>query len=281
MRTNLKPEHYREIIDIYLKGQLSIKKISELYRCNRDTVSAILKRNNITKFKRGHYIRKHTLNERYFDVIDTENKAYFLGLLYADGCNHTNGKKKISIALQEQDKEILSKFSKELYGDEFLYFRNGRNGGKNQFVLYINSAHISDKLAELGCIARKSLILKFPEWLIDPELQKHFMRGYFDGDGSLGSYKRKDKTSLDYSFAITSTADFCNKAAKIIKNKTKVNVLTRILDKKCNSITSCTYVRGRYQISRVLDWLYKDATVYLDRKYARYLNIKNLELCNK
>jgi len=112
--------------------------------------------------------------------------------------------------LQEEDKEILKKFSDKLYdGKEFLYFIKGRKTNKNQYGLTLHNKHISTKLNQLGCVAKKSLILKFPEWLIDSELQRHFIRGYFDGDGCISSSQRKNRNCIAYYFSIVSTKDFC------------------------------------------------------------------------
>lgn len=53
--------------------------------------------------------RKYSLNEEYFDVIDNQNKAYYLGLLYADGCNNVQ-RYAIHLDLQIDDREIIEKF---------------------------------------------------------------------------------------------------------------------------------------------------------------------------
>jgi intein-encoded DNA endonuclease-like protein len=262
------------IIELYLNQKLSINKISKLYNVDRDTITRLLKRNNIELFPLGSHIRKYPLNETYFDNIDSEEKAYFLGFLYADGCNHTNdySRKKIDISLQEEDKNILIKFSKMLYdNNEFLSYVIGRNKNKPQWCLRVHSKYLSDKLSELGCVSRKSLILTFPEWLIDPVLQRHFIRGYFDGDGCLTRSKRRK--IYDYAWSITSTESFCNKIKDIINNNCNVNFRDNFTCPN-NNITHTISVRGYHQILRVSNWLYKDATIYLDRKYQKYLELK-------
>ena len=50
-----------------------------------------------------------TFDEHSFDVIDTEEKAYWLGFLYADG-NVSNTKNEVGITLQSSDIKHLYKF---------------------------------------------------------------------------------------------------------------------------------------------------------------------------
>jgi DNA-binding transcriptional regulator WhiA len=140
----------------------------------------------------------------------------------------------------------------------------------------MHSAILSDKLEELGCTARKSLTLCFPQWLTDATLRRHFIRGYFDGDGSIGSCKRKDRACLDYWFSITSTNTFCEAISAImISGIGFPGLLKRTHPKsKTNTITTTLYLRGSKKICRFLDWLYADATIFLPRKHQKYVELK-------
>lgn len=260
----------RDIVNLYVNKYYSITKIAKRYAVDRDTISRLLKRNNIKLHKLGSHLRKYSLNEHYFDNINSEDTAYFLGLLYADGCNHLN---KVDIDLQEQDKEILSIFSKYLYeGNEFLQYIDGRNGYKNKYRLTISSKTISQQLNKLGCVAQKSLILQFPDWLINPILQRHFIRGYFDGDGSISRYKRGN--NYDYNWSLVSTKIFCDKVSDIIEKTCKIHICDKLTCPNTSDITNTIYIRGYHQILQVMGWLYQDATIYLERKYQKYLLIK-------
>lgn len=267
-----------DIVNYYLNDKFSITKISKIFNVSRETISLRLHKNNISIRKKGSHLRKYALDEKYFDNIDSENKAYFLGLLYADGCNHFSDKR-ISLSLQEGDKDILSKFSSLLYNAEFLQFVKGRNGSKNQFCLNIHSVYMSNKLNELGCVARKSLILEFPQWLIGENLKRHFIRGYFDGDGSISSSKRRNRQ--DYVWSIISTNSFCNDVSKFINEELGTHSGTKLhfgkrLTCPGNNITTTISVRGNYQILKLMNWLYKDSTIYLDRKFKKYLELKSI-----
>lgn len=57
-------------------------------------------------------LRKYSLNESYFEKIDSEEKAYFLGFLFSDG---SVSKYSLNLSLAEVDKEILEKKSRKIY----------------------------------------------------------------------------------------------------------------------------------------------------------------------
>lgn len=269
----------KEIIELYLNNNISISKIAEQLKCDRGTISNLLKRNNIKIKPIGDHLRKFILNQNYFDNIDTEDKAYFLGLLFADGTNYYNNlKKKVVIDLQEEDKEILVKFSHFLYNDEFISSVKGRNGHKNQSRLAIHGKYISTKLHELGCVSNKSLVLKFPETILNLELQRHFIRGYFDGDGSISKSNRVSNNKIidDYHASIVSTNNFCQEVIKIVNNNIDIHFTDRITTPNSqNNITHTISIRGNFQILKFMDWLYQDATIYMQRKYNKYLDLKN------
>lgn len=105
-RTKLSDINEENIINDY-SSLISIHKIAEKYKISPSTVSAILKRNNVKIVGSEKFNQKYTLNEHYFDTIDTQEKAYIIGLLMADGCVHKNT---ISISLQEDDGYILESF---------------------------------------------------------------------------------------------------------------------------------------------------------------------------
>src|ERR1035437_4280784 len=137
-------------------------------------------------------IRKFKLKENFFDEIDTQEKAYFLGFLYADGCNilHRN---RVSIVLHEKDYELLKMLNDLLLDGNDIkiekrkniegHYINGklcRNNG-NSIRLDINSKYMSQKLNSIGMIPMKSSVVLFPT-CVPFHLMNHFIRGYFDGD---------------------------------------------------------------------------------------------------
>ena len=265
-----------EIVDLYLNQKMSSVKIGKLYNVSYRTILRLLHRNDIVVDQK-RFVRHYDLNEHYFDTIDNQDKAYILGLLYADGSNSIS-KSTVSISLQEEDVEILELIrnmvdsSKPL---EYLDYSNKHDFGynyKNQYRLLLFSKHMCSTLQQIGMVANKSLKLEFPN--IDESLYSHFIRGYFDGDGSLVQQIKNDNNH-PVLVTITSTKKFCNTINKIIKEN--LNIKGCITDASCkNGITKVLSISGRNVCKTFLDWIYKDANLYLKRKYKRYLDYYNI-----
>ena len=124
--------------------------------------------------------------------------------------------------------------------------------------------HWCERLSELGCVPNKSLVLKFPDYLSD-DMLPHFIRGYFDGDGYI-----VDAKSGYYRINLTSTKDFCISVQNIVFNLFGMNSHIYPASNK-NGITSVLTLSKKHDIKTFLDWIYKDAELYLERKYKRYI----------
>lgn len=114
------------------------------------------------------------------------------------------------------------------------------------------------------------MTLQFP--VLPQHLYQHFIRGYFDGDGCLCKSIRNDGKQDNYSIEIISTNDFLVKARDCIIQNTGVpgGGITNGTSKNC--ITMNLRMCGRLQTKTIMDWLYKDAELYLKRKHDRYLS---------
>lgn len=222
--------------------------------------------------------RKIHLNEFYFDNINTEYKAYFLGFLWADGCNilHRN---RISVVIHFKDYELLRKLNDLIYDSDAIKIqrRNGYSGhfikGKfcrntgNSIRLDINSKYMSSKLNSYGMIPRKSSVVEFPpEDVLPRDLQRHFIRGYFDGDGSIIKYKKIGK---GYSIKIASSHAFCVELKSVVLNKTALNFYLYNYKDKYSTLG----LGGTYNSKIFCDWIYSDSNIYMDRKYKKYLEV--------
>lgn len=265
-------EEEKQIIDLYTNQKMSTVKIGKLFNCGNKVIAKVLDRHGIPRTDVG--IRKYCLNEHYFDTIDTPNKAYILGFLFADGCNLPS-KSTISMSLEENDKEILEKIRLEIGSERELEFieQSSRHDKTNNYQyndmwrLLIFSRYLCKVLADHGMVPAKSLVLKFPEHL-DQSLLSHFIRGYFDGDGSyccsIGKSGRRDLVT------ITSTNDFCEKCLEIIRRETGVGGGIYNASSH-NGITKVISISGKNQLKKFFEWLYKDAELYMKRKHDLYI----------
>lgn len=193
----LSKEEKDYFIDLYYKNKnMTVNDIGSKLGLSKRCTMSIFKELGINSKRKNRYI----LNENYFDNIDTPEKSYILGLIYADG--YVGSKKFNNLAITQNNKDILEQVKRELEftGD----IRKGNKGSfensKEGYVLNFSSEQIAKKLRELGLYPGKSLtISQIPN--IDKSLKRHFLRGYFDGDGSISSYIHTfTKSGKNYSY---------------------------------------------------------------------------------
>lgn len=200
---------------------------------------------------------KYTLNQDYFQNIDNQEKAYFLGFMFADGCVSKRNNHCL-ITLQKQDKYILEKFRELLETDRPLMKLRTRNSWRLNF----SSPKIKNDLIKQGCMPCKTFKLEFPDWLRE-DLERHFIRGFMDGDGSVSiSIIRKEYGRLIV--RITGREKFL----KSILGLSKIEGIVRKI--KAQRVYRLTY--NCSSAISFLNWLYNDATIYLERKYQKFLD---------
>ncbi len=273
LRNRLSIDQEKQIVRLYLSG-LTMSQVAAQVSTSYTTVFNCLTRHNIQSRSPHSYRERGTFDETFFDSIDSEEKAYFLGFLYADGCLLPDKNHSIRINLHAKDKEILERFKELLHSTYPLYaFRT-----LNQFCLQVSSEHMWNRLKELGCIPRKTLKLTYPRWLRS-DLQKHFIRGYFDGDGTLGMYpqssdlRRNQKVSPKIAASLLGTKKFCSGLAAVLTRDTGIRPTIYRTDKG-NGVVCKLGVGGPRLTLKWMRYLYDDATIYLSRKHARYEQIR-------
>lgn len=257
-----------DVINMYINGH-ALQDIANKYGVNRWTIKYCLQENEIDLRDRAESIRRYNIDENFFDEIDTPEKAYVIGLLWSDGCNKTD-RGTVTLKLQEEDRHILEDIKKLIRTDRPLYFYKKTNDSHHSmYSLEITNKHISDMLDTLGMKSAKSLILEFPEWL-DKTLYASFLRGIVDGDGCIF------KASGAYCVSIVGTKSLCEYIQVFLKS---IAINSKIYSYNDNGVTVSLYISGKNNSTKFLDYIYKDATIYLKRKYdiyiSKYKNINN------
>ena len=219
--------------------------------------------------------RKYVYNVNFFEEINTEEKAYWLGFIYADGyISKTASGHSFGISLSINDKEHLEKFKKSLSSNiEIRTYKNNSGYTNNEYcrILISNKKIVSD-LEKHGVVEHKTLILKKPD--IDEKFFAHFIRGYLDGDGCI-SYCKSNKS---YTIKIVGTDSILNFIKIFIEKNTNCKI-NKFYKRRKDDIVSSLELGGNLQVRKVLDILYKDANIYLDRKFERYRNLIELLNC--
>ena len=202
-----------------------------------------------------------------FKSITSEEEAYWLGFLYADGWIRSD-RNEIGLGVQERDKEILTKFQSFIGTANKIQIKKKEKIKKHQapdghfieakqnfYSLTFSDKKTKENLIKLGCFPNKSKIIHCPtEEQVSEVYFRHFMRGFTDGDGSLRWGKRKDfvLTSASYNFLVESTKRLkINHYGTIDKNQFRVH-------KKEN-------------VAKIFKLLYENSNIYLQRKYNIFL----------
>ncbi len=152
-------EQQLDIINSYLNHESSVS-IGRRYGVSHKIILKVLHRKGI-EVSQSKMVRKYNVDEQFFDVIDTPEKAYVLGLLYSDGYNNPD-KSTVSISLQEEDRDLLEQIRLLLKSEKPLeYIDNSQKHDfgykyENQYRLLIFSKHICNAITELGVIKNKS-----------------------------------------------------------------------------------------------------------------------------
>lgn len=211
---------------------------------------------------------KLAANYHYFDAIDDEHKAYWLGFIYADGyvTNNTFG-----IKLQESDCGHLEKLKMDLQSDHKIGHYVSTSGYSNQSsycMIGINDTHQVETLIAKGVSRRKSKIVDFPsEDIVPPHLVPHFIRGYFDGDGSVYGSVKSPCASFDGNELFLNTL---------------LSILHPIVDTESKLYKDrsiyCIKLGGSRIIKKLYDYLYTDCTICLCRKRERFEAILNIKV---
>lgn len=255
-----------ELFAKYETGRFTAVDLAEEFPVSSTAINALLRRHGYKSKNQSELQRKYKIDESFFDVINTEEKSYFLGFLYADGYNNTD-RNSVTLSLKEEDKDILIKLNSLLQPEKPLQYveyskkSRGYENIKNQYRLVIANKHISRTLVKLGCDKAKTFKIIFPtEEQVPINLTNHFVRGYFDGDGCVQPRQCN----------ITSTEKFCFSLKNILSQKgINCTIDTRFPERNNNIKT--LHISGRKQLLKFLDWIYKNSTIYLDRKHEIYL----------
>lgn len=240
------------------------KALAEELSINPATLRRAFKRYNLkiaTGCPEFRKTRLNCINKDYWKEIDSEVKAYILGFIYGDG--NITGKNRVQIKMSKADSYILDPFINEACKGIELDKVNEtkkRGVGIELIHFYINSDDWCRDLQKWGVERNKSLLgnLTFPN--INKSLECHFIRGYFDANGSASTYKTT--SNLLKSIAIYSTSsNLLNTISRKVGLPKKLYI---------TSMKNCEMYKLQYKsqvdVEVVYSYLYNDATLLLSRK---------------
>ena len=270
-RPILTEELIEYVCNEYLKGR-SITSIKDEIKSSPNVVSKILKDNGVTKRTPKEMATKFIFNEDYFSVIDTEEKAYWLGFLSADGYITKQRKHcsyRVGVSLAIFDKEHLNKLKNALNSNhEIKVYRNSEKNefGQTEYCrLIFSSNKFANDLIEKGCVPNKSDILQYMGDIVVPkEYEIDYIRGYFDGNGSISFTDKTKKLSL------------CGTKEMLQGFLTYFNYNIKMDKRRDNGTNNYSISFTHRKAYGILKQMYENSHIYLDRKYEKYLEFKKL-----
>lgn len=251
-----------DIMQEYLntpENERSLTQLSKKYNVSRKTITKFLVNNGV---KIVNYQNRCRIDETVFDIIDTDEKAYWLGFLYADGCVVAS-EKRLELNLAAKDEDHMLKFKNFLKSVSPIR-KNICTNNKGTFEMCrfgVRNVHVFEQLVNKGCIPNKTLLLKFPKTCIfaEDKLKFAFIRGYFDGDGTIGLYKLINGCR-HFNVRFAGMPDFLKGVEACL------GIKGRISHSVCNgkAYQLCYTGAKARKVARIM---YENASVYMERKH--------------
>lgn len=265
MNNILSEEVKQKIISCFLECPKSMSCVSKETGYSPYIVRKALK--EIPKYTRSK-IFSPDLREDYFESIDSEEKAYFLGLIITDGCickPTKHGEEILSLTLVEEDKYLLDEFIKELKSNKV-----STPDGRGCYSINILSNKLCDSLKKYGITERKSLNTVFP--LMDEKFMPHLIRGMFDGDGSISFYQRKDRNVHKKAIRM------CQGNKRFLEDFINYMFVTFNIEKvslfqEKENLWSFAYTANE-SLTKIIDVVYNNSKIFMKRKMEKIELIK-------
>ena len=261
MNIHFNKEEKNRMISAYLSGNTQ-KESAALIGTSQQICSEELKRRSIpSRSKYG--TRKYFVDESFFDKIDTEEKAYVLGFLTADGCISLSGRaNRIIWKINKKDIDVLKKIKTCMKSEHKIYYR--RTETSEMCILEINSKRIISSLKKLGITKKKTFTVK-PCTKIKYNLLKHYYRGLIDGDGCLSkcNYHKNRNIYSEWQIGLTGNkyiiSGFKGFVYRNLKIGNKINIYS---DRNSYGIK----YSAKSDTRKIANLLYKNTSIYLNRK---------------
>lgn len=274
MSKNLQLILTKDILEKSYQEEGSLKAVARKFAVDSGTIKRYMQNFGLEFKPQVRYNCDHDFFSR-----ETEETFYVAGFLAADGCvkkrkNSSNHLRyEVQISLSKHDEKYLEQLKNIMKIENpihnFLIKNSKRNPKWNDTwcsQITITSEKMVKDLERFNIVPAKSLIYRFPLWIINHPLCHHFMRGYNDGDGSFFLGKLQDnRTVQQVYFSLRGTSEFLAIYRSILEEKCNLEKQEKSI--RVNTGIGVLEYGGNGIVSKITDYLYKDATIYLQRKY--------------
>jgi len=240
--------NYQERLNLFKQLVIDNKTMTEIVSIMSITTKSVLNYEKTLGIKSIRAGREPNLNKFYFENIDNEYKAYILGFIFADGYLESNDRT-LTFNINKKDIDILYKIKEQIECGNEIH----KSSTKNCIKLYLSSKKLCDDLKRYSVKRNKTSSIEFPQ--LKNELYRHFIRGYFDGDGHIG--KRQ--------------------CALVIGSENMFNGFMEFITDKFNKTLYFQKVGNYYRVqlnrkdSDIVKWLYRNNNICLDRKNKTFV----------
>jgi len=259
----------RRVVDSYCSRPMTIAECAEINGLSNPTVIKILNEMGVKRYRKS-VLFSPNMDERYFQSIDSEAKAYLIGFLITDGnvfVNGGNGRQaSVSITQNEADSWVLELFLKEVRSNTSV-----TSDGRGTCTAAIRSDIMAVDLEKYGIVPNKTLNSFLPQ--MNRVLMPHLIRGILDGDGNITSTYTslgKHKHAISFCGSHRLMADL----ASYLANEIDISV-ANVYDYRDRNLSEVKW-QSIHDVSILGEWLYHDATIYFERKKAAFLNFKSI-----
>ena len=270
-----------ELEELYIKQNLTSRKIAEQLGVGKTTILRWLKKYNITSKKNGSWQGSNANYNDFFNVIDTPEKAYWLGFIAGDGCIYSSLgdsgiiRYTLAINLNSKDIEHLYSFAYAIGATKKSvrsYISPPRPNGKTSPMATIKSGsqRLCQDLQKHGITPRKAHTITGD--VIPYGFELPFILGLFDADGTIVINNRQGKT-IDSHWSITGNKPLMDSVAKELGIKNGVIIPS-------GRKSAQVYIGGRFKAEKILSKLYESCPVFLKRKHEKYLYLAQYNKSN-
>ena len=247
----------KEVIGKYEELK-SIHKVADYFEVSITPIKRIIKDNGVKLTN-----RRYKVNHDYFNVIDTQEKAYWLGFLYADGyIRERKSGNSLELKLSVKDYEHLLLFRECIESNHLIKESQSKvnyGGGisiSNMVHLAMYSSKLVNSIRKQGIHSRKTFTIERPN--IEKGMMPHFIRGYFDGDGSFSFNPEKYSIKTQI---VSASEDFKKFIINELEdNNIKINLYSDIK----------LQIQNKLDNKKFYDYIYNNAKIYLKRKKEKY-----------
>lgn len=271
-----------QIIQMYYQG-FSFSDMYNSTNLSKRNIARVFKEYNICTARKNRYL----LNENYFEILNTANQAYILGLLFADGYS-SNIKNAFILSFAEKDCQILYDIKEEFSFTGEIKKSSCIKYDKERvfYTMNFSCQKLREDLCRLGFEGLKQdRLLNIPQLLnsLPRNMQLAFVRGYIDGDGGFYPFTRKEKYINSKGDAVIYEYD--SGMLSVIGPQYLLDLFAEILDVKHSSLNPSKtdgllywQVKKKSELKKIYHLLYDNATLYMNRKKSCFeIYVRNLE----